>query len=242
MNHGYTPRNEPASLTFMNLPAGGIGADLTRSYQWDFRGRLRKRETGSDIPRTFSYDSIGQITAFADSMVVGYNMVCPDPWDLTNCTNEPVWDQVGGGTYTWDAVGNPTGSGITTEKGNRLRQYDGWAMTYDLEGNVVSRQKGSVTQTLTWNALGQLASVTSGGQTISYGYDGFGRRVSSNGRYERSAVRLQRERPDAGAGRQREPAARVQLLRRDRPSPRGTLAPSRDTWGRTTTRWKCPAT
>jgi YD repeat-containing protein len=40
-----------------------------------------------------------------------------------------------------------------------------------------SHGRRGLIQRLSWNALGQLVSVTTGGQTVTYGYDGFGRRV-----------------------------------------------------------------
>lgn len=80
--------------------------------------------------------------------------------------------------FAWDSAGNPRHASASVGAGNRLDAFNGFALTYDADGNLVRRVKAGVAdQTLTWNSLGQLARVVSPGMDVTYGYDGQGRRV-----------------------------------------------------------------
>ena len=81
------------------------------------------------------------------------------------------------GNYAYDANANPAGTGVTVQAGNRLTQYPGETFSYDDEGNLLTRSSAAGTFTYTWNALGQLTAVIKNGNTTTYGYDGWGRRV-----------------------------------------------------------------
>ncbi len=91
---------------------------------------------------------------------------------------------VGSAAYRYDAVGNPdpTQAGVVLETGNRLTGFNGYTLGYDADGNLTSKSKsGVIEQTLTWNALGQLVQVVTNGTTVTYGYDGLGRRIRRTG-------------------------------------------------------------
>ena len=82
-------------------------------------------------------------------------------------------------TYTYDKVGNRTDLGAVLAPGNRLVKFNGDSLVYDADGNLTTRiRAGSPIQRLYWNSLGQLVAVwTSGADSVSFGYDGAGRRV-----------------------------------------------------------------
>lgn len=80
-------------------------------------------------------------------------------------------------TYTYDAVGNRTDRPATVQAGNRLTYFDGVTMTYDGDGNLLTKTGPSLSQGFSWNGLGQLVSVTTNGNVTTFGYDGLGRRV-----------------------------------------------------------------
>jgi RHS repeat-associated protein len=73
------------------------------------------------------------------------------------------------------------------ESGNRLRRLGEYQIDYDADGNMTRKYKlapsGTLVwdQTLSWNSLGQLTSTTTNGSTVSFGYDGWGRRVRKAG-------------------------------------------------------------
>jgi RHS repeat-associated protein len=88
-------------------------------------------------------------------------------------------------TYGYDALGNPTGTGIAVDSANRLLTAHGYTFDYDNDGNLIRKYKTTNTwefdQYFWWNSIGELDSVwtTRSGVTTKarYGYDGFGRRV-----------------------------------------------------------------
>ena len=82
--------------------------------------------------------------------------------------------------YNYDAAGNLMNGVTQLDAGNRLRVISGCNLSYDADGNLVKKTGsscGAALDTLIWSAVGQLTSVTANGTTVSFGYDGFGRRV-----------------------------------------------------------------
>jgi RHS repeat-associated protein len=82
-------------------------------------------------------------------------------------------------TFTYDYVGNRTDSGATLlAGGNRYATFNGFQLTYDAEGNLTRKYKpGVIDQTLVWDHLGRLASVTTNGSTVAYAYNGLDQRI-----------------------------------------------------------------
>ncbi len=77
--------------------------------------------------------------------------------------------QVGGG---WARTGLPAAlTSATYKAANQQTAFGGQTLTYDLNGNLT----GDGTNSYTWNAWNQLASLT-GPIAGSFVYDGFGRR------------------------------------------------------------------
>jgi RHS repeat-associated protein len=151
----------------------GSATSLSRAFEIDTLGRVGKRRKGSDS-RVFQYNKRMQLVRFDDYNLAPGGNCTPHPEFGDQCTHTPTW--LAGEGYAWDAVGNPTGGGITVTK-NRLLAFDGFAMQYDSAGNMISRTKTGDSRQLYWNALGQLDSVKINGVTHRYGYDGWGRRV-----------------------------------------------------------------
>ncbi|MHB1684674.1 MAG: DNRLRE domain-containing protein, partial [Bacilli bacterium] len=163
----YNPDQQVSRVTFKGNSTTGNANDL--SYLYDADGRITKITNNTNAPSiTFTYNSIGELTL------------------------ETTWD---GRTiaYTYDNVGNRTSMSVTqngttttttygynTEK-NRLTSITvgsnpAQTVTFDGAGNTLS----DGTNTYTWNAAGQLASVTHGGTTYNYTYDGLDRRVTNS--------------------------------------------------------------
>jgi RHS repeat-associated protein len=86
-------------------------------------------------------------------------------------------------TFTYDQVGNRTAAGNQTFTYDDVDQVvsDGtYAYQHDAAGNLVARRPladGPGELTCTWDALGRLLSLTTDGQTVTFSYDAFGRRV-----------------------------------------------------------------
>jgi RHS repeat-associated protein len=94
--------------------------------------------------------------------------------------------------YRYDSTGNRTDSlkAAIVGAGNRVSQFKGYGITYDLNGDIVAKNglggSGPTDTTLySWDALGMLTRVErwnagSGHTIVSYSYDALGRRVSKN--------------------------------------------------------------
>ncbi|ARV44886.1 hypothetical protein BCV50_07530 [Bacillus subtilis] len=148
-----------ARLSSYNDTVGG--QQIYRSdFQYDNASRLqRKTETVGSAAHTleYSYDtSCNLIEVTKDGMVVE--------------------------SYTYDANGNRTSRQVmggpvemaTYDNQDRLVHRDGINYEFNADGFMVSR--GS--DTFEYSALGELLQATVGGKTITYVYDGLGRRVS----------------------------------------------------------------
>lgn len=81
--------------------------------------------------------------------------------------------------YGYDDVGNPATEGAVVTDGNRLLEFGGYLLEYDLDGNLTRKLKPGVSdERFAWNSLGELEAMWRvGGDSTAYGYDGMGRRV-----------------------------------------------------------------
>lgn len=125
----------------------------------------------------FRTDSLGLVDAHAK---VGWDTSWTTPHDalrrISEFLSQPfTFDSF----YTYDKVGNRTDLGRHVVAGNRLDTFNGDSLFYDADGNLTKRRHaGADVQRLYWNSLGQLIAVwTNASDSITLGYDGFGRRV-----------------------------------------------------------------
>jgi len=132
------------------------------------------------IDLTYSYDGVGNVMSIIDILNSANNkgMQYDNLNRLTN--SDGPWGQNGAfelGTFTYDALGNRDTSIIGSNSAaftystttNRLNN-----LTYDNNGNVT----GDGNFTYTYDADNRLTQVTNGIDTITYEYDGEGRRIT----------------------------------------------------------------
>jgi RHS repeat-associated protein len=152
---------------------------LGTSVERDVTHRVVKRHNFSgELSRSFSLNAMGRLTAQADSASETETRCDEDPYNGQEYCWQNSWMvPVSAQAYAYDAVGNRTDRGAAVLTGNRLDRFDGFALTYDDDGNLLSKTGNGLVQTFTWNSLGQLDSVITNGRTATYGYDGWGRRV-----------------------------------------------------------------
>jgi RHS repeat-associated protein len=152
---------------------------LGRWYTSDNADRLAKRGGGTAGQfQVFDYDSKSRLSYWTKKTTNGapscINAVNGNGYDCSgtqSTTNQLV-------AATYDKVNNPADPGTTIDPGNRLRTFNGYTMTYDLDGNMLSRAFGQTTDTYDWDDFGQLKGVTRNGVSwATFDYDGFGRRV-----------------------------------------------------------------
>jgi len=178
----YTSTHQLSQIGYsaINLSAAaGVG------YTYDSFERISRRSTNRNAAfRDFTYDSDGRLASHTDYVRSASHPSCQLIEDQGwVCNTDSQFTQTGQRSYTYDLTDNPTDRGALIGLNNRLNGYDGWTITYDLEGNMTGRSKtGQPTYGYTWDALGRLASVQVNGTTVAaYGYDGLGRRVQRNG-------------------------------------------------------------
>ena len=198
-NRFDTPATEVAPL--------GAGTS-TLTYTYDAAGRRTQMQVTGQTAVTYGYDDAHRITGITQGTnVVGFtydaasrrtqatlpNGVTIDyAYDnanqLTGLTYRRNGVTLGNLTYGYDAAGRRTSMGgsyarvnlppaltsATYDAANKLTNWAGTAQTYDLNGNLT----GDGTRTYTWDTRDRLTATNGGGQTSSYVYDAFGRRIS----------------------------------------------------------------
>ena len=164
-------------------PAGAPSAltdnVLSISYTYDSAGRLFTRtHTVAAIPVyqiQLGYDNVGRIAQKIET-VTGTEHTFDYTYDLDGQLFEVRKDGVLVEQYGYDNNANRTSTLATTatyDDQDRLVQQGGVNYTFDVDGYLTTRG----TDTFAYSARGELLSAAAGGQTISYQYDGMGRRV-----------------------------------------------------------------
>ena len=178
MNIRLSPLVLCVSLAGLNFYAFAVftnyasGQGLSASYDYDLAGQLRQVTRGNGNCRILSYDAAGQVTTVAEWWTNGtsklyQSVFVPDAGGrLTNEVRLPAPRSYTPSGFT--AGYNPDNeiSGMT----------NGGAVTvrYDLNGNM--RTNGS--QVMSYDGRNRLTQTANGGQTVSYGYDPAGQRIS----------------------------------------------------------------
>jgi len=182
---GYSAASQLLTEAF----SGNAANALNRTYGgYDATDRIGTilRPTGTPYPitRYHEYNAMGRLSHYEDvqEQIIGWDYVWDDWGDgpIVVDSTPYYWPvPFRSATYSYDKVANRTDLGATISSGNRMTGLDGWTITYDDAGYMTKRKKGTDSLTYTWNALGQLEQVTSSvpSYTVTYGYDGLGRRV-----------------------------------------------------------------
>jgi RHS repeat-associated protein len=182
----YPGTHTPSKVLYTAANAQQFGAH----YAYDTAALVGRRIDRLGPPeeqgRHYSYDRLRRLTGYADYVANTGGSSCSNPtWFVDPQTGESCWPQLSGRTvsdtsvFAYDSVGNRKDRGGVTAVGNRLVKFDGDSLVYDEDGNLRKRiRAGAEVQRLHWNSLGELVAVwTSGADSVSFGYDGWGRRV-----------------------------------------------------------------
>jgi RHS repeat-associated protein len=158
-------------------------ASYNRSFAYDQLGRLQDEYNGETANR-YRYDSLGHVT--------GRLRYVPQPngcrWvsdgaggqerKCFTADNQPFNDST---IYAYDRLGNPTTDGAVVETGNRLTHFGSTLLTYDDDGNLLTKSQSTSCACGTsyfWSALGTLDSIVVQSKgTLHLGYDSNGRRM-----------------------------------------------------------------
>jgi RHS repeat-associated protein len=154
------------------------------SYAWDDADRLLTITQGSNVV-TFDYDNANRRTKLTYPSATSTEYAYDNASRLTGLTYKHGGNTLGALTYAYDTTNQRTQVGgswartnrpnalvsATYNAGNQQTAFGGQTLTYDLNGNLT----GDGTNSYTWNARNQLASLT-GPVAGSFVYDAFGRR------------------------------------------------------------------
>ncbi|HYR30203.1 MAG TPA: RHS repeat-associated core domain-containing protein, partial [Thermoanaerobaculia bacterium] len=170
-NHTFATDGRLLSTWFSG---GSVNDILGSDFTYDALGRLKTRTNNlGKMKWTYGYTTAGELGSFVQT--ASMPPVGCDP-RIRICT--PTWSTVRSATYAYDNAGNRTDSGASlAPNSNRYASFAGYALEYDFEGNLTRKSKAGFDQRLTWNALGQLTSITTNGAVATFGYDAMNRRV-----------------------------------------------------------------
>jgi len=153
---------------------GSVNDILGSDFTYDALGRLQTRTNNlGKMKWTYGYTTAGELGSFVQTAAMP--PVGCDP-RIRICS--PTWSTVRSAAYTYDNAGNRTDNAASlAPNSNRHTSFAGYALEYDFEGNLIRKSKAGFDQRLTWNALGQLTSITTNGNVVTFGYDAMNRRV-----------------------------------------------------------------
>jgi len=147
IHYAYDALGRPAGRTHSVNGTDIFSLQITR----DSTGRVTRRTDNAASDTTYAYDRDGQLTE-------------------VSINGSPVE------RYTYDRNANRTGTGAAAAHyDGQDRITDQGGITYQHDEDGFMTQRGA--DTLVYSAQGELLQATVGGTTVSYAYDGFGRRV-----------------------------------------------------------------
>lgn len=177
----------PSQITYSDATIdGAIGAFYSYGTAALVARRIDEVTSTGESGREYFYDGRQRLSAYEDYTTTNGAYLCEPGTNyiVDPVTGESCWAPAsrtvsGSSQYQYDIVGNRVDSGAVVLAGNRLVRFRGDTMVYDADGNLVRRWAlaGGRVDSLAWNGLGQLVSVTRNGVTTSFGYNAFGRRV-----------------------------------------------------------------
>jgi RHS repeat-associated protein len=194
---GYNAEDFPSTVTFQggvvetttqtsnhaesvrSYSLSAVDTVLKRWYKTDSLSRVVERGAAGALFQTFSYDSAGRLRTWVKKQRTN-TPSCIDDNTYGYVCNGTIANTLSSMSMSYDRAGNPTDLGAVVAAGNRLTTFNGFTMTYDNDGNMLTRVgPGGVNDTYTWDDFGQLKSVTRSGvaQPTTFAYDGFGRRI-----------------------------------------------------------------
>jgi len=194
---GYDAENFPSTVTFpsglvetttqnsghsestRSYSISAIDTVLGRWYRTDSLSRIAERGAAGPLFQTFSYDSADRIRTWVKKQRTN-TPSCINDNDYGYICNGTIANTLSSVAMSYDRAGNPADVNTVVTTGNRLTSFNGFAMTHDADGNMLTRVgPGGVSDTYTWDDFGQLKSVTRSGvtQPTTFAYDGFGRRI-----------------------------------------------------------------
>ena len=176
ITYGYDLAGRRASMT--------VAGQAQVTYSYDNANRLTQIAQGTSTVG-FSYDTINRRSTLTLSNGVNMSYTYDNDSRVTGITYKFNATTLGNLTYSYDSLGRRTQVGgsfaqtglpgtvtsATYDAANELTNWNGTAISYDLNGNMLS----DGTNTFSWNARNQVATLNS----VSLQYDAAGRRIQN---------------------------------------------------------------
>lgn len=184
----WTAEHRPADATFS---IAAINDAFKRSFNYDAQGRINvesRYSNGGNTQRNryFQFDGLSELQRVQRDSVEYWQSCYYDAFgtyvcDLNHTTVTArklglFYDEASNMRQQTDSLTSTT-IVATVDAGNRLRNWDGVAYTFDKDGNVTSRSSAGGTTTFAWGGEGQLLSAAAGSDTTYYDYDAQGQVV-----------------------------------------------------------------
>ncbi|MBI4589765.1 MAG: RHS repeat protein, partial [Candidatus Rokubacteria bacterium] len=161
-------------------------------YGYDAASRLRTITQAPLNPVTIDHDALGRRTLLALPNAVSTEYQYDAASGLTALIYRNALGPLGDLTYQYDAAGNRTRIGgsfartllpnpvasATYDAANRQLAFGDKSMTYDANGNLTSITDPGGTTTFSWDARNRLVGLNGAGLVGSFVYDPLGRRVA----------------------------------------------------------------
>lgn len=195
-NDGKPTQIGSMALTY-SYPSGRLSTTtlnkISDSRTYDTYGNLSGysayyNPTGSPSVLLYSYtltrDTLHRITSKTET-IGGVTDVYDYTYDSVGRVSTVLKNSAAYSSYTYDSNSNrvsgvTNGASFTSTFDNQDRQltYGAVTLSYNANGDRIQRVSPTSTIDYTWDALGNLKSVTAGGVTSSYAYDGKNRFVA----------------------------------------------------------------
>ncbi len=168
------------------------------SASWSYRGdnfRLDNYQVnsawyGNQLNLSYSYDAVGNVKTISDGS--NSNQVQTFTYDALNRLTSASTNAVGNGQYSESYSYNPIGnllsksdlgsysyppSGANSVRPHAVTSVGGYSYSYDANGNMLTRSEWSGSHTQGWDVENHLTSDTNGANSVTFTYDGDGKRV-----------------------------------------------------------------
>jgi len=162
------------SITYLYSASGKLSqmADwtgATTTFSYDAAGEMVSMQRPNGVSSTYAYDTDGRLTQLVTGSLASINLTRDATGKITSANrNLPVAPVVtdASQSYTYDAASQL--STATMDSSGRVTAQDSRTYTWDGASRLTSFTDAGTPVSLTYDALGEIASLTNGGGTQNY--------------------------------------------------------------------------
>ncbi|WP_459873874.1 RHS repeat-associated core domain-containing protein, partial [Endothiovibrio diazotrophicus] len=139
-------------------------------YRYDAAGRLSEKELPNGIVQRYAYSPAG------DLLTIAYLDASGSEVDRIDYEYDGAGNRIRRHRMRASSTPETLFNGVYDDA-NRMLSYNGYALSYDDNGNLVSRETEQGAVDYTWDARGQLVAIDGPNGTARFKYDHQGRRI-----------------------------------------------------------------